>query len=128
MYKPMRDLSKMTDVISKAMVGAERVNEIIKIESGVRDLPGAGNAPRFTGQISFKRVSFGYDEGHRILRDISLEIQPGQSVAIVGPTGGGKSTIVSLIPRFYDPSSGSVTIDGFDIRNFKIESLGGRSA
>lgn len=123
MYKPMRDLSKMMDVVSKAMVGAERVNEIARIESRVRDLPGARKAPSFRGDVSFENVSFGYDGTHPVLRNISLDIKAGQFVALVGPTGSGKSTIVSLIPRFYDPNSGSVKIDGTDIRSYKIKSL-----
>ena len=123
MYKPMRDLSKMTDVVSKAMVGAERVNEIVTIESRVRDLPRARSAPLFRGDISFDHVSFEYNKHQSVLEDVSLEIRAGQLVALVGPTGSGKSTIVSLIPRFYDPASGSVKIDGVDIRNYKLKSL-----
>lgn len=123
MYKPMRDLSKMTDVVSKAMVGAERVNEIVNIESHVRDLPRAKHISRLEGDIVFEHVSFYYDESRPVLRDVSLNIKSGQFVALVGPTGGGKSTVVGLIARFYDPSSGSVKIDGVDIRNFKIKSL-----
>jgi len=123
MYKPMRDLSKMADVVSKAMVGAERVNEIISIESHVRDLPRARNAQRFKGHVQFDHVSFEYNDHQDVLKDITFEIPAGQFVALVGPTGGGKSTIVSLLPRFYDPSSGTVKIDGVDIRNYKIKSL-----
>ena len=123
MYKPMRDLSKMADVVSKAMVGAERVNEIVNIESHVRDLPGAKSAPRFNGRITLEHVSFDYDEKRSVLRDINLVIEPGQLVAFVGPTGSGKSTIVSLIPRFYDPDSGAVKIDDIDVRDFTIRSL-----
>jgi subfamily B ATP-binding cassette protein MsbA len=123
MYKPMRDLSKMADVVSKAMVGAERVNEIVHIESHVRYLPGARYAPELKGDIAFEHVSFHYDETRPVLNDVSLNIKAGQFVALVGPTGGGKSTVVSLIPRFYDPSSGSVKVDGVDIRNFKMKSL-----
>lgn len=123
MYKPMRDLSKMTDVVSKAMVGAERVNEIVNIESHVRDLPRAKHISRLEGDIVFEHVSFYYDESRPVLRDVSLNIKSGQFVALVGPTGGGKSTVVGLIARFYDPSSGAVKIDGVDIRTFKIKSL-----
>jgi ATP-binding cassette, subfamily B, bacterial len=123
MYKPMRDLSKMADVVSKALVGAERVNEIVKIRSSVRNLPGARRAPRFKGSVAFENVSFGYEKDQIVLRKVNLEIQAGQFVAIVGPTGGGKSTVVSLVPRFYDPVSGSVKIDGVDIRKYKLESL-----
>jgi ATP-binding cassette, subfamily B, bacterial len=123
MYKPMRDLSKMADVVSKAMVGAERINEIVNIESHVRDQPRAENAPKLKGAVKFDNVSFEYNEHQKVLRNIDLDILPGQFVALVGPTGGGKSTIVSLIPRFYDPNSGVVKIDGVDIRNYKVKSL-----
>jgi ATP-binding cassette subfamily B protein len=123
MYKPMRDLSKMADVVSKALVGAERVNEIVRIESNVKDLPGARKAPPLKGDIVFDRVCFGYEAGRPVLTDIELHIEAGQFVAIVGPTGGGKSSLVGLIPRFYDPDSGCVRIDGMDVRAFKMKSL-----
>src|SRR5215510_9682943 len=123
MYKPMRDLSKMTDTVSKAMIGAERIRELIRIEDGVRDLPLARRAPRFRGKIEFDRVCFGYHDNQPVLKDVSLRIEPGQYAALVGPTGAGKSSIISLIPRFYDPNSGSVRIDGEDARNFSLSSL-----
>src|SRR5947209_9182496 len=123
MYKPMRDLSKMTDTISKAAVGFERIREVLETERQVRNLPYARTAPRFKGQIEFDHVSFGYDDDRRILKDITLKIEPGQVAALVGPTGAGKTTIASLIPRFYDPASGHVRIDNFDVRSFKIKSL-----
>src|SRR2546425_866298 len=123
MYKPMRELSKMTDTISKAAVGWERIREVLENEMQVRDLPGAKPAPRFKGKIEFDRVSFSYDTAQPVLRDLSLKIEPGQLAALVGPTGAGKTTIVSLLPRFYDISSGEVRIDGADIRRFKSKSL-----
>lgn len=123
MYKPMRDLSKMTDTISKAVVGYERVREVFETESRVKDLPGAKAAPRFKGLIEFDHVSFGYQTEREILEDVSLRIEPGQIAAIVGPTGAGKSTIISLVARFYDPTSGVVKIDGRDIRSWKIQSV-----
>ncbi|HYJ45155.1 MAG TPA: ABC transporter ATP-binding protein, partial [Pyrinomonadaceae bacterium] len=112
MYKPMRDLSKMTDVISKASIGFERIREVLETESQVRDLPGAKRAPELRGEIEFERVTFGYDPARPILRELSLKIEPGQFAALVGPTGAGKSTLISLVPRFYDPQSGSIKIDG----------------
>jgi ATP-binding cassette subfamily B protein len=123
MYKPMRELSKMTDTISKAQIGWERIRAVLENEMQVRDLPGAKPAPHFKGRIEFDRVSFAYNETQPVLRDLSLKIQPGQLAALVGPTGAGKTTIVSLLPRFYDVTSGEVRIDGIDIRRFKIKSL-----
>jgi subfamily B ATP-binding cassette protein MsbA len=123
MYKPMRELSKMTDTISKAQVGWERIREVLENETQVRDLPGAVRAPRFKGKIEFDRVNFSYDGGPPILSDLSLRIAPGQLAALVGPTGAGKTTIVSLLPRFYEVNSGEIKIDGVDIRKYKQRSL-----
>ena len=123
MYKPMRDLSKQTDTVSKAIVGYERIQEVLEIESQVRDLPRARRAPRFKGTIEFDHVDFSYDGGTPVLKDVNFRIDAGQVAALVGPSGMGKTTISSLIPRFYDPTSGSVKIDGNDIRNFKLQSL-----
>jgi ATP-binding cassette subfamily B protein len=123
MYKPMRDLSKMTDTVSKATIGYERIQEILEIESKVHDLPGARKAPKFKGQIEFDKVSFSYDPEHEVLKNISLKIEPGKVAAIVGPSGTGKSTLVNLIARFYDPVSGAVKIDGGDVRKYTLKSL-----
>ena len=125
MYKPMRDLSKMTDTVSKAMVGYERIQEVLEIESRVKDEPGARKAPKIRGQIEFARVSFNYgdDKEKQVLKDISFKIEAGQVAAFVGPSGTGKTTLVSLIPRFYDPVSGHVGIDGTDIRRYRLKSL-----
>ena len=123
MYKPMRELSKMTDTISKASVGWERIREVLENEMQVRDLPGARRAPRFKGKIEFDHVQFSYDSNQPVIRDLSLSIKPGQLAALVGPTGAGKTTIVSLLPRFYDLSGGEIRIDGTDIRRFKGKSL-----
>ena len=123
MYKPMRDLSKMTDTISKAFVGAERIKEVIQTESQTKDWPRARKAPRFKGDIEFLHASFGYSPDQLVLKDINLRINAGQIAAFVGPTGEGKSTIISLVARFYHPLSGYVKIDGEDVRNFKLKSL-----
>lgn len=122
MYKPMRELSKMTDTISKASVGWERIREVLENETQIRDARGARRAPRFKGQIEFTRVGFSYG-GPPVLSDLSLRIWPGQLAALVGPTGAGKTTIVSLLPRFYELTSGQIKIDGTDIRRFKQKSL-----
>ena len=123
MYKPMRDLSKMTDTVSKAVVGYERVQEVLDIESQVRDARGARRAPRFTGQIEFNNVTFGYGPDKPIITNVSFQVAAGQVAAIVGPSGTGKTTIVSLIPRFYDPASGQVVIQGSDVRRYQLKSL-----
>jgi subfamily B ATP-binding cassette protein MsbA len=123
MYKPMRELSKMTDTVSKSVVGYERIQEVLEIEARVRDLPRARRAPRFKGKIEFDRVNFAYDEKSPVLKDVSFSIEPGQVAAFVGPSGTGKTTIISLIPRFYDPQSGTVKIDGRDIRGYKLKSV-----
>jgi ATP-binding cassette, subfamily B, bacterial len=123
LYKPMRELSKMTDTISKATVGWERIREVLETDMQVRDVRGARPAPPFKGRIEFDHVNFSYDGSREILDDIVLKIEPGQLAALVGPTGGGKTTIVSLLPRFYDLSSGEIRIDGQDVRRFRIKSV-----
>lgn len=123
MYKPMRDLSKMTDTVSKALVGYERTMEVLETESRVRDLPRARPAPRFRGLIEFENVAFSYSASVPVLKGLSLRIEPGQTAALVGPTGAGKTTVISLAARLYDPTAGRVKIDGRDIRSFKLRSL-----
>lgn len=123
MYKPMQQLSKMTDAYSKALVGYERIREVLDTPNEIKDLPGARRAPGFKGSIEFERVSFGYEPSTLVLKDVNFAIEPGQVAALVGPTGAGKSTIISLIPRFYDPTSGMVKIDGQDVRRFQQKSV-----
>jgi ATP-binding cassette, subfamily B, bacterial len=122
-YKPMKDLSKMTNTVSKAAISFERIQELLDIESRIRDRPGARTAPRFAGDLEFEHVTFGYDDAHPVLKDVSLRIERGQVAAIVGPSGTGKTTIAGLIPRFFDPQQGRITIDGHDIRDFTLKSL-----
>jgi subfamily B ATP-binding cassette protein MsbA len=123
MYKPMRELSKMTDTISKADVGWERIREVLENEQRVRNLPGAKKAPKFKGNIEYQNVAFSYSSEQPLLKDLSMNIKAGQLAALVGPTGAGKTTIVSLLPRFYDLTGGVIKIDGQDVRSFKIKSL-----
>jgi subfamily B ATP-binding cassette protein MsbA len=113
----------MSDTVSKASVGFERIREVLDTESAVRDRRGARAAAPFKGAIAFEGVSFGYSPEEQILDDVSFTIQPGQVAAFVGPTGGGKTTIINLVARFYDPTAGTVRIDGTDIRNVTIRSL-----
>lgn len=123
MYKPMRELSKMTDTFSKAAVGWERIQEVLETETQVPDQRGALTAPKFRGRIEFDGVHFSYGPDQEILKNIHFTIEPGQVAALVGPSGAGKTTLVGLIARFYDPVQGSVRIDGRDIRTFKQRSL-----
>jgi subfamily B ATP-binding cassette protein MsbA len=123
MYKPMQQLSKMTDAYSKAVIGYERIREVLETDYEILDLPGARRAPRFNGAIEFDNVGFSYEPSTPLLKDVSFKIEPGNVSALVGPTGAGKTTIISLIPRFYDPTSGVVKIDGQDVRRFQQKSL-----
>ena len=123
MYKPMRELSKVTDAYSKAAVGYERICEVLQTERRVKDLAAARCAPKFRGEIELEGVSFSYGPNCPTLKQVNLIIEPGQVAALVGPTGAGKTTIVSLIPRFYDPDSGTVKIDGSDVKLFQQNSL-----
>jgi len=122
-YKPMRDLTKLTNVVSKASIALERIQEVMSSESRVTDMPTAREAPIFKGDVEFDRVSFSYGSDIQILKDVSFHIEPGQVAAIVGPSGTGKTTVASLIPRFFDPQSGQIKIDGIDVRNFTLKSL-----
>ena len=123
MYKPMQDLSKMTDTYSRAAVGYERIREVLETYPLIIDARRARSAPRFKGKIEFERVNFSYAKGPPALRDLSLRIESGQIAALVGPTGAGKTTIISLVARFYDPLSGAVKIDGRDVRSFRQKTL-----
>ncbi len=123
MYKPMQDLSKMTDAYSRAAIAYERIREVVNMQGEIRDAPGARKVSRLRGAIEFDDVTFGYDQNSPTLEHVTFRIEPGQVAAIVGPTGAGKTTIVSLIPRFYDPVSGSVKIDGIDVRRLQQRSL-----
>jgi len=122
LYSPIRGLSKLPDTFSKPAIAFERIQEVMDIEIKARgEKP--QRAPEFKGRIEFENVSFGYTPDRLILRDISFRIEPGQVAAFVGPTGAGKTTIMSLIPRFYEVSSGKIRIDGEDVRKFKLKSL-----
>ncbi|HSF33946.1 MAG TPA: ABC transporter ATP-binding protein [Candidatus Tectomicrobia bacterium] len=121
--RPLRRTSRMAQRMARATAAGERLLEILETQPTVQDRPGAVAAPRFRGEIAFEGASFAHYGQSLTLRDIDLLIKPGERVAIIGPTGAGKTTLVSLIPRFYDPTHGRVCIDNRDIRDFKLESL-----
>ncbi|WP_441959362.1 ABC transporter ATP-binding protein [Mycolicibacterium houstonense] len=122
-FKPVQDLAKLTNTIAMASVGVDRVNALLTAETSVQEKADAIDAPRIKGAISFERVAFSYDSETPVLRDVTFEVQPGQLVGVVGHTGSGKSSLVSLIPRFYDPSVGTVRVDGVDLRDYKLHEL-----
>ena len=123
LYSPMKALARLSYVTSKASVGAERIADIMRVRSEVTDHHGAREVSHLKGEIEFRDVSFEYLSGQLVLSRINLRVPPGEKVAIVGATGAGKSTLISLVPRLYDPSSGTVSIDGEDIRNYSVQSL-----
>jgi len=123
MYKPVRKLSSLTGRVAKATACGERIVAILETEAEIRDAPDAVPAPRFSGEIVFEGVNFAYPGGPPVLRDASFSIEPGQTIALIGASGTGKSTLASLLLRFYDPVSGRIRIDGQDIRRYTLESL-----
>ena len=123
MYKPMQEISKMTDTYSKAAVGYERLQEVLETELEVKDLPKAKRAPKFRGEIEFDHVSFSYNPDSPTLKDVSFKIGTGKVSALVGPTGAGKTSIISLLARFYDPDQGVIKIDGTNIKQYQQKSL-----
>jgi len=123
-YQPVRMLSGVWENVQQAMAGAERVSELLDEDPEVVERPDAIVLPvRAKGELTLTNVSFHYIEGQPVLQDVNLPIPAGNVVALVGPTGVGKSTLVSLIPRFYDVQTGSITLDGHDIRNLALNSL-----
>lgn len=123
MHKPIRDLAKLSTKFSKAMVSAERISEILEIEPAIQDRPDAVEASDLKGKIVFDQVSFDYGDGREVLKNISFTLSPGERVALVGASGAGKSTIVSLILRLYDPTQGAIFIDGVNTKDYRRESL-----
>ena len=123
MYKPIRQLAKLSTDFSKAMASAERISEILDIEPDITDRADAIPAKGLKGEITFRDVSFDYGDGRDVLRNVSFSVSPGQTLALVGVSGAGKSTVVSLILRLYEPQRGSILIDGRDLRQYKRASL-----
>ncbi len=123
LYGPIQSISQNLAEISSSRAGLERVFAVLDIRPDIQDAPGARPLPPVRGHVRFENVCFDYEDGQPVLRDVTLDIQPGQKVALVGRTGAGKSTLASLVLRFFDPQRGRVTIDGHDLREVKLRSL-----
>ncbi len=122
-FEPIRDISMRYTIFQSAMVSGERIFEVLDLKSFVNDKPDAKPIPPIEGEVVLDHVSFTYDGETPVLRDVSLHVKAGMTVALVGHTGAGKSTIINLISRFYDVTEGSIKIDGIDIRDVRMESL-----
>jgi subfamily B ATP-binding cassette protein MsbA len=122
-FKPIQELAKMTNTAVQALVALERMRAILDADTIIPERPGAHDLPSFQREIAFNHVAFAYQPQAPVLRDVSFTVRRGQRIGIVGPTGGGKSTVVSLIPRFYDVTSGQITIDGVDVREYRLQGL-----
>ena len=122
-FQPVRALSQMTNTLAQVSVGFQRVTAVCDADIVIPELPTSVEPPPFKGEIRFEHVSFGYEPEVPVLQDISFTIEPGRTVGIVGPTGGGKSSLVSLIPRFRNPAGGRITIDGVDIAEYTLHGL-----
>jgi ABC-type multidrug transport system fused ATPase/permease subunit len=122
-FKPVKDLATITNQIAQTAVGVERVRGILDADIIIPEIADAVDPQAFRGEIEFEDVAFAYASDAPVLQRVSFTIKPGEMVGIVGATGGGKSTIMSLIPRFYDPTAGQIRIDGVDIRQYKLQAL-----
>ncbi len=125
-YRPLDKISAVIETYPKGIAGFRRFRELMAIEPDVSDRPDARPAPRLRGAIRFEHVRFGYDPARPVFRDLNLDVSAGETIALVGPSGAGKTTLCSLLPRFYDVDSGRITIDGIDIRDLTLASLRGQ--
>ncbi len=122
-WQPVMEISNLYNTLVSNMSGAERIFEILNINPEIQDISGADPLPPVQGEVIFKNVGFGYEEDQTVLRDINLEVKPGETIALVGPTGAGKTSLVNLLGRFYETGQGEILIDGYNIRNVTMESL-----
>jgi ATP-binding cassette subfamily B protein/subfamily B ATP-binding cassette protein MsbA len=126
MADPARRLSNEFSYIQSAAASADRVYEVLDLEPSIADPPNAQPLPRLAKAIAFEHVEFQYHSGRRVLQEIQLEVRAGETLAVVGPNGCGKTTLVQLLPRLYDPSKGRITMDGVDIRDVRLYDLRSR--
>lgn len=120
---PIKRLSRVIGNIQKALAAAQRVFDVLDLPEAIKNAPDAKALPKVKGDVRFNDVSFAYNENEEVLSHVSFEVKPGEMIAFVGPSGAGKSTVASLLPRFYDATNGSITIDGEDIRKVTLDSL-----
>ncbi len=120
---PIKRLSRVYGNIQKALAAAQRVFEVLDTEPEIKDMPDAQKLPSIAGRVAFENVDFSYKKDEPALTNVSLVAEAGQMIAIVGPSGAGKTTIANLVPRFYDPTAGRITIDGYDIKTVTLSSL-----
>ena len=122
-YDPLNRLTEVDNIFQEAIAAAERIFELLDEATDVKDAPDAIDLPAIRGEMVFDRVHFQYGSGDQVLHAISFTMAPGEVVALVGPSGAGKTSIANLICRFYDPSKGTVSVDGYDLRHIKLASL-----
>ena len=123
LIQPVRMFGWLVSMVQRASASGQRIFEIIDTQSDVTDAPGAQVLPPLQGHVRMEKVSFSYDNRTYVLEDVDLDVQPGQTIAILGSTGSGKSSLINLVPRFYDPQKGRILIDGHDLRDVTIDSL-----
>ena len=122
-WQPIMNLSNFYNQMITNLASAERIFEVLDAEPEVRDGVRAAELPPVQGQVEFRDVTFAYDEGRPVLEHVSFTVQPGETVALVGPTGAGKTTVVNLVSRFYNATAGAILVDGHDIQDVTVESL-----
>ena len=123
-FDPIRSLTIQYSVMQRAMASGQRIFEVLDVPLAIADRPGAADPATIVGAVEFRNVTFGYVKNQPVLTDVSFTVAPGEVVALVGPTGSGKTSITSLLHRFYEPWDGAVTIDGRDVRDYAISALG----
>jgi ATP-binding cassette subfamily B protein len=122
-FRPLDKIAAVIETYPRGIAGFRRYLELLETEPDVTDAPGAVPAPAFKGAVTFNAVGFGYGHGLPVLKDITLAVKPGEKMAFVGQSGAGKTTLLALVPRFYDPQSGGITIDGMNISDMTLKSL-----
>jgi len=122
-FRPLEKIASVIEIYPRGIAGFARYKELMDIEPEIANAPHAHPATDLTGALRFENLTFGYEAGREILKDVNIEVQPGETLAFVGPSGAGKTTLLALVPRFYDPTGGRITIDGTNIRDLTVESL-----